>query len=182
MPAATESVKVLIVTNHHENHTGNDAQFVAAGIRTIAQENAARRFRAPATEGEKASTPTIEVYDREYTLRQGGVEVQLRSFGRARTDGDTVVYFPDLKVVVVGDLFNGGMPEPDFSAGGSLVDWGPVLARVLELDFDVVVPGDLGWRSASGARRSTAFTRSYPRRSNAAGRLRPGRPVRLKPS
>jgi hypothetical protein len=40
----------------------------------------------------------------------------------------------------VGDLF-APTPNPDFSAGGSLVGWGPVLAQVLKLDFDVVVPG-----------------------------------------
>ena len=51
-----------------------------------------------------------------------------------------MVYFPNLKVVAVGDLF-ASTPNPDFAAGGSLVGWGPVLAQVLKLDFDVVVPG-----------------------------------------
>lgn len=46
-----------------------------------------------------------------------------------------------LEGVAVGDLFTAGEPEPDFSAGGSLVNWGPVLSRILELDFDVVVSG-----------------------------------------
>lgn len=44
-------------------------------------------------------------YDREYLLRMGGVEAQLRSFGNAHTGSDTVVYFPNLTVIVVGDLF-----------------------------------------------------------------------------
>jgi cyclase len=73
-------------------------------------------------------------------LRLGGVEAQLMHFANAYTDGDTVVYFPNLKVVAVGDLFTPGTPAPDFSGGGSLVDWGPVLAQILKLDFDVVVP------------------------------------------
>lgn len=37
--------------------------------------------------------------------------------------------------------FTPNTPNPDFSAGGSLVGWGPVLAEILKLDFDVVVPG-----------------------------------------
>jgi cyclase len=61
-------------------------------------------------------------------------------FGNAYSSADTVVYFPNLKVVAVGSLF-ASMPSPDFSAGGSLVNWGPVLAQILKLDFDVVVPG-----------------------------------------
>jgi cyclase len=64
----------------------------------------------------------------------------LLHFGNAHTSRDTVVHFPNLKVVAVGDLF-APTPDPDFSAGGSLVGWGPVLGQILKLDFDVVVPG-----------------------------------------
>jgi glyoxylase-like metal-dependent hydrolase (beta-lactamase superfamily II) len=61
-------------------------------------------------------------------------------FGNAHTSGDTVVYFPVLRVVAVGDLYS-EPPDPDYSAGGSLANWSSVLAGVLKLDFDVVVPG-----------------------------------------
>jgi hypothetical protein len=40
----------------------------------------------------------------------------------------------------VGDLYAPNAPDPDFLGGGSLVGWGPVLAQVLKLDFDVAVP------------------------------------------
>jgi hypothetical protein len=45
-----------------------------------------------------------------------------------------------LKVVAVGNLFSSGPPDPDFLDGGSLVGWGSVLAEILKLDFDIVVP------------------------------------------
>jgi cyclase len=73
-------------------------------------------------------------------MRLGGVQIQLMHFGAAHTSGDTVAYFPDLKVVAVGDLFTPNTPDPDFSGGGSLVGWGPAMAQILKLDFDVVVP------------------------------------------
>jgi cyclase len=138
-------VRVLIVTDHHESHAGNSAQFAAAGVPLIAQENTKPRLPggSPVTSNTatgKPPAPTV-AYDRNYKLRMGGVEVQLLHFGKACTDGDTVVYFPDLKVVAVGDLFTPDAPEPDYSAGGSLVGWGPVIAQILNLDFDVVVPG-----------------------------------------
>ena len=88
---------------------------------------------------EKGELPLI-TYDHDYQIRLGGVEVQLFHFGNAHTNSDTVAYFPNLKVVAVGDLF-ASTPNPDFSAGGSLVGWRSVLAQVLKLDFDVVVPG-----------------------------------------
>lgn len=67
--------------------------------------------------------------------------MQVFHFGNACTDGDAVVYFRDLKAVAVGDLFTSGIPQPDYRAGGSLLAWGPVIAQILKLDFDVVIPG-----------------------------------------
>ena len=54
-------------------------------------------------------------YENDYALRLGGVEVQLKHFGNAHTGGDSVVYFPNLRVVVIGDLFTPDTPDPDFS-------------------------------------------------------------------
>ncbi len=132
-------VRVLIVTDHHEDHTGNNAKFLEAGVQIIAQENVKQNLTADNPSGGKVPLPTF-TYANDFTLRLGGVEVQLKHFGNAHTSGDTVVYFPNLKVVAVGDLFTPNTPDPDFSEGGSLVDWGPVLAQILKLDFDVVVP------------------------------------------
>jgi cyclase len=36
---------------------------------------------------------------------------------------------------------NGGAPFIDYSAGGSIVEWDKTLGRVLEFDFDTVIPG-----------------------------------------
>jgi glyoxylase-like metal-dependent hydrolase (beta-lactamase superfamily II) len=83
--------------------------------------------------------PPIITFDAEYTLKTGGIEAQLMHYGRAHTGGDTVVYFPNLKVVAVGNLY-AALPNPDYANGGSLVGWGPVLAQVMKLDFDVAIP------------------------------------------
>src|SRR5215831_9934938 len=132
-------VRVVIVTNHHEDRSGTNAKFLAAGAQIIAQESVARSLTTYRASGEKIAPPTI-TYAKDYTLGLGGVEVKLMHFGNARTDGDTVVYFPNLKVVAVGDLFTPDIPDPDFSEGGSLVNWGPVLDQILKLDFDIAVP------------------------------------------
>ena len=133
-------VRVLVLTDHHPEHAGNSAQFAAAGITIAAQREALANLGLPESQ-DAAGRSRVIAYDDERTLRMGGVEVQLKHFGRARTSGDTVVYFPDMKIVALGDLFATDAPEPDFAAGGSLLGWGSVLARVLELDFDRVVPG-----------------------------------------
>jgi cyclase len=132
-------VQVVIITNHNEDRSGTNAKFLAAGAQIIAQENVASHLAADHPPTGQIPPPTI-TYANDYALRLGGVEVQLKNFGNAHTDGDTVVYFPNLKVVAVGDLFTPNTPDPDFSAGGSLVHWGPVLDQILKLDLDVVVP------------------------------------------
>jgi cyclase len=132
-------VRAVILTNHHEDRSGTNAKFLAAGAQIIAQENVASHLAPDHPPTAQIPPPTI-TYSNDYTLRLGGVEVQLKHFGNAHTDGDTVVYFPNLKVVAVGDLFTPDTPDPDFSQGGSLVNWGPVLGQILKLDFDVVAP------------------------------------------
>jgi glyoxylase-like metal-dependent hydrolase (beta-lactamase superfamily II) len=129
-----QPVRALILTDHLEPHTGNNARFLEDGTLIIAQENVKQNLA-----GAKVPPPTI-TYGSSYKLHLGGVDVQLFHFGNAHTNGDTVVYFPVQKVVAVGDLYS-QPPDPDYSAGGSLVSWGSVLAKVLQLDFDVVVPG-----------------------------------------
>lgn len=134
-----QPVRVVINTDHYEEHTGNNAKFMAGGAQILAQENVRNNLAIYNRPGEKVALP-IKTYDRDFVLHLGGIEVQLWHFGNAHTNGDSVVYFPDLKVVAVGDLF-APTPNPDFSAGGSVVGWSAVLAQILKLDFDVVVPG-----------------------------------------
>jgi glyoxylase-like metal-dependent hydrolase (beta-lactamase superfamily II) len=132
-------VRALILTSHYEDQAGNEAQFAAARVQVIAQENAVRRLPAMRAGNGPPALPAF-TYDRDYVMRLGGVEVELKHFGNTRSDGDTVVYFRDLKVVAIGDLYTAGAPMPDYAAGGSLVGWDAALARVLDLDFDLVVP------------------------------------------
>jgi len=134
-----QPIRILINTDYHVNHTGGNAKFRAAGTQIIAQASVEDHLIGYHLPSGEVTPPTI-VYDHDYTIRLGGIEAQLMHFGSAHTGGDTVVYFPNLKVVAVGDIF-ASTPDPDFLAGGSLVSWGPVLAQILKLDFDVVAPG-----------------------------------------
>ena len=132
-----QPIRLLITTDHHQDHTASNEQFLADGAQVVAQANVKRRLAA-GDNGGTIGLPT-KTYDDHLNLTLGGVSVRLMHFGSAHTDGDTVVYFPDLKVVAIGHLL-ASPPDPDFSSGGSLVGWGPVLGEILKLDFDVVVP------------------------------------------
>ena len=133
-----QPIRILINTDHHGDHTATNADFLEDGTNIIAQQNAGKNLSTYNSAAGKVTPPT-KTYDREFTIRLGGIETQLLHFGNAHTNGDTVVYFPNLKAVAVGDLF-AAVPDPDYAAGGSLVEWVPVLDQILKLDFDTVVP------------------------------------------
>jgi glyoxylase-like metal-dependent hydrolase (beta-lactamase superfamily II) len=134
-----QPVRVLVNTNHYEVYTGTNAKFLADETVVMGQLNEKQILTEYRPTGETIAPPSA-TFDHEKTLHSGAVEIQLLHFGNARTSADTVVYFPDLKAVALGDLYS-STPDPDYSAGGSLVGWGPALGEVLKLDFKVAVPG-----------------------------------------
>ena len=75
--------------------------------------------------------PSI-TYDKRYAVKLGGVTVDVKHFGRSHTSGDSVVYFPDLKVVMVSDQMTDATPIVDFANGGSAVEWAQILDGVLK--------------------------------------------------
>lgn len=80
------------------------------------------------------------IYDADYMLRVGGVEVEVEHVGRGRTAVDSVAFFRDLRVIAVGDLYTHGTPEPDCASGGSYAGWAAAISHLLYFDFDIAVP------------------------------------------
>jgi glyoxylase-like metal-dependent hydrolase (beta-lactamase superfamily II) len=132
-------VRLLITTGPDASHTGTNSEFLQAGIPILAQEHVKEILTTRADE--RSTTPPSITFDRERKIELGGVSVQVLHFGPAHTNGDAVVYFPDLKVVAVGDLYTSATAEVDFAAGGSLSGWRTTLEQILQLDFDTVIPG-----------------------------------------
>ncbi len=65
--------------------------------------------------------------------------VQLRTFSKAHTDGDVIVYIPDDKVLFAGDLlFSNSDP---WLGSGDPEGWLLVNDELMTLDFRVTVPG-----------------------------------------
>lgn len=74
-------------------------------------------------------------FDREMRIYLGGKEVQVFHLKRGHTDGDSIIYFPQDKVVHMGDLFfNKVIPFIDGAHGASTAEWietiDAVIARV----------------------------------------------------
>ena len=129
-------VKYLLNTHHHFDHAGGNANIRAMGIDVIAHKNIRENFLRLNQPG----APNI-VFRDQAAVHLGGIEVQLMYLGRGHTNGDTVIYFPDLKTVHTGDLIIDGMPVIDYSGGGSAIEFIQTIDNLLRIDFDTMIPG-----------------------------------------
>jgi len=138
-------VKDLVNTHHHADHSGNNARFRAAGANVIGQKNEPAelaKFVPPANNPTlTAPAPPNVTYDKSYTISLGGKTVKLVHFSPAHTSADTIVYFPDLKVVSMGDELNAANPNIDYAGGGNLGGFVNSLDQTMKLDWDQAIPG-----------------------------------------
>jgi cyclase len=129
-------VRYMLNTHHHGDHASGNIVIRNMGIDIIAHENIRANFIRIDQPGE----PNI-VFDNEASVFLAGVEVRMLYLGRGHTDGDTVIYFPELKVVHAGDLIIDGMPVIDYAAGGSAIEFVRTIDALLQVDFDTLIPG-----------------------------------------
>lgn len=90
-----------------------------------------------ATDSVVPVAPTVTMQD-SMTIVRGERKIQLLFLGRAHTGGDVVVYLPDEKVVITGDMFTAGL---SYMGDGYITEWVATLEKLKALDFDIMVPG-----------------------------------------
>lgn len=135
-------VKYVINTHLHPDHTGGNPPLRDLGIAIVASENARRIMAQRAQSG----LPNITMRD-SLRIWLDDMPIDLRYFGRGHTDGDIVVHLPTENTLITGDLFALYGPYRaviDYTAGASLRDWTRTLERMLQLDFETVIPGHSG--------------------------------------
>jgi cyclase len=133
-------VKYVFNSHHHPDHVGNNKKFIDAGATVIGLE-ALKTNMASDPRTKDIPGPPTQTFAKDYVLKFGGAEVDAHFFGRGHTGDETIVYFPDLKVVTVSDEITDATPIVDFANGGSAVEWTQILDGVLKLDFDMAIPG-----------------------------------------
>ena len=153
-------VRAVVNTHYHLDHTHGNPAF-SSGQKVYATEKTRAYLDALDADywtGDAAGTLPSETFSGESTLRLGGKTVRMIEPGRGHTDGDLVVLFVEDRVVHTGDLFfNGRYPNIDLEAGGSVREWSATIDRILELDFDRVIPGHGPVTDAEGLRAFQRF-------------------------
>ena len=133
-------VKYVLNTHHHPDHVGNNQKFIDAGAQVIGLDALKTHMTSDPRTRDIPGPPTV-TFAKDYVLRFGGAVVEAHAFGRGHTGDDTMVYFPDAKVVMVSDQITNATPIVDFANGGSAVEWTQILDGVLKLDFEMAIPG-----------------------------------------
>lgn len=167
-----QPISHVIVTHYHADHIYGLQVFKALGARILAH-HAARsylnsdtaRLRLQASRQElapwiDASTELVDAdqwLDADHELLLGGLRLQLRHVGPAHTPEDLVVYLPQERVLLAGDLvFRARIP---FVGQADSRRWIQALDNLLALDVRLIVPGH-GPVSES-ARADMQLTRDY---------------------
>ena len=135
-------VKYVFLTHVHNDHSGNAIRFQAAGAKTIASD-AYRTLVATYTvhPGDtRAPAPDIS-FAKTYTVKLKGATAVAYAVHPAHTASDSIVYFPDEKVVAMGDNMFPSAPNVDWVNGGSLMGMKQNWAELEKLDFDTLIPG-----------------------------------------
>lgn len=123
-----QPIKFVVNTHLHGDHSGGDVNFGKMGATIIAREEL--RFRLAHPNPQANGQPGVpmdaaglpkQTYREKLTLHMNGEEVQLIAIPKAHTDGDTMIYFPGLDIIMTGDFYRAiQYPNVDRANGGSL--------------------------------------------------------------
>jgi len=140
-----QPVKYILSTHYHADHSGGNTLF-AKEAEIISTRNAhdgiVKHLQGNAPNN---MIPARVTFTDETSVFLGGKEVRAKYFGRAHTNGDAFVYFPEHKLVHSGDSFASAptaTPLVDYPGGASLIEWPKTLDKVMSTwDFEQVIPG-----------------------------------------
>ncbi|HXS53894.1 MAG TPA: MBL fold metallo-hydrolase [Usitatibacter sp.] len=119
-------VRFVINTHWHFDHTGGNGYFAKQGT-IIAQDHVRERLLTGGTvlgNKVKAADPRelpIITFNDRLSVHLNGEDIRAIHFPHGHTDGDSVVFFTESKVVHMGDDFvTYGFPFIDLESGGSV--------------------------------------------------------------
>ncbi len=165
-------VRYVVLTHYHADHIYGLQVFKEAGATVIAHQagreylnsdtaalrlQASREEMAPAVDAQTRLVPADRWIDARTTLQLGGLDFVLQPAGPAHTPEDLVVWVPQLKLLMAGDLvFRGRIPFVGQADSGR---WITALDTLLAFDARIIVPGH--GPASTSARADLELTRDY---------------------
>ena len=131
-------IKYVVYSHHHYDHIAGGKPFKDLGATFIAHRKARERLML-------LKQPDIvipdEVVDGVRLLDLGGVRVELHYVGRNHSDNSLVMLIPKDRLLFTVDFVPIQTVQFRDMPDGYLPDWFDSLDRVLELDWDRMIPG-----------------------------------------
>ena len=159
----SKPITTIINTHTHGDHTGGNSEFPRT-VEFVAHERTkANMARMDEFKGANAAFLPRKTFKDRMSLLGGKNRIDLYYFGPGHTNGDTVIVFPALRTVVMGDLFaRKWAPLVDVDKGGSATAFPQTLAKVVSgiTDVDTVITGHSTTTIGSGP--GVTFVRSNP--------------------
>jgi glyoxylase-like metal-dependent hydrolase (beta-lactamase superfamily II) len=138
-------IRFMINTHVHPDHTGGNENLGKMGV-TIVSRDELRARLAAGTNGRGAPPAALPLltYRVAMTFHMNGEDVQAIAVPAAHTDGDTMVRFPGVDVIMTGDFYRSvGYPNIDRANGGTLRGMLAGLNAVIDLAGPAtkIIPG-----------------------------------------
>jgi glyoxylase-like metal-dependent hydrolase (beta-lactamase superfamily II) len=134
-------IKYLVYSHHHYDHIAGGKAFKDAGAKIIAHKRAKERLEKLA---DPATPLPDETFEKQRTLKLGGVTLELSYLGLNHSDTTIVMRLPKEKLIFIVDTIPvGAMP------GRGMIDMYPLeteqfIERVLKMDWERLIPGHPG--------------------------------------
>jgi glyoxylase-like metal-dependent hydrolase (beta-lactamase superfamily II) len=151
----SEPVAYVVYSHHHADHIGAAGQFAATATYVGQEETAALLTRS---NDPNRPVPTVTFKD-TYTLTLGSQTLQLDYHGNNHEPGNTFVYAPKQKVLMVVDIvLPGWVPFTDLAIAEDVPGFVAAHDQILAYDFDTFVGGHL---TCLGTRQDIETAKAY---------------------
>ncbi len=157
-----QPVRWVLNTHWHGDHTGGNENLGGAGAMIVAHENVYRRMNPadfPELLGRSDQAPEralpVVTFDDGVRFHWNGRHIRVTHIGKAHTDGDAIIHFPQANVFHMGDtFFRGRYPFIDVDSGGGID--GVIAAANFVLEHSTeetrIIPGHGGLASPGDLR------------------------------